>query len=291
MAKRRPAPQITVASAPQVLSPKRFCQTSLVTAGIANHQLVTGAPVQQQVFDTQTLLRNQAAAAAAGIIQPITANHHHHHAALQQQIAAVIANNNKNSLPFLHQQPPQVQIQHTSSGLVHSVTPILTTTASSINNNNNHTILNNNNTPTNNITTSNQNELNIAVSSHNSQSALNHINAQQQGSPIDNSESVTTSNNNNNNNGNNTNDAQQQGGNINTPSNNTNNNNNMDNPMGQMTPIAPLTLSQSMDSVNTNSNEEEVSAAYLFIRNKKKLLSALNLEFNVCVKKTEQNRK
>lgn len=272
MAKRRPAPQITVASAPQVLSPKRFCQTSLVTAGIANHQLVTGAPVQQQVvgaphklpttvFDTQTLLRSQAAAAAAGIIQPITANHHHH-AALQQQIAAVIANNNKNSLPFLHQQPPQVQIQHTSSGLVHSVTPILTTTASPTNNNN-HTILNNNNnnnnTTTNNIT-STQNELNIAVSSHNnSQSTLNHINAQQ-GSPIDNSES----NSNNNNNNQQTNDApQQQGANINTPTNNNNNNNNMDNPMGQMTPIAPLTLSQSMDSVNTNSNEEEVSKVLL----------------------------
>lgn len=250
MAKRRPAPQITVASAPQVLSPKRFCQTSLVTAGIANHQLVTGAPVQQQVFDTQTLLRSQAAAAAAGIIQPITANHHHHHhAALQQQIAAVIANNNKNSLPFLHQQPPQVQLQHTSNALVHSVTPILTTTASSINNN--HTILNNNN----NNTTSNQNELNIAVSSNISQSTQNHINAQQQGSPIDNAESVTNSNNNINN------DAQQQGGNLNTPSNNSNNNN-MDNPMGQMTPIAPLTLSQSMDSVNTNSNEEEVSVTY-----------------------------
>nr|XP_029718552.1 protein couch potato-like [Aedes albopictus] len=32
----------------------------------------------------------------------------------------------------------------------------------------------------------------------------------------------------------------------------------MDNSMGQMTPMAPLALSQSMDSVNTASNEEEV---------------------------------
>ncbi|GAB0094819.1 hypothetical protein DMENIID0001_101450 [Sergentomyia squamirostris] len=31
----------------------------------------------------------------------------------------------------------------------------------------------------------------------------------------------------------------------------------MDNPMGQMAPMAPLALSQSMDSVNTASNEEE----------------------------------
>lgn len=34
----------------------------------------------------------------------------------------------------------------------------------------------------------------------------------------------------------------------------------MDNSIGQMTPMAPLALSQSMDSVNTASNEEEVSS-------------------------------
>lgn len=38
---------------------------------------------------------------------------------------------------------------------------------------------------------------------------------------------------------------------------------NMDNQMGQMGPMAPMALSQSMDSVNTASNEEEVS---LFFR-------------------------
>ncbi|XP_063704069.1 protein couch potato, partial [Culicoides brevitarsis] len=229
VAKRRPAPQITVASAPQVLSPKRFCQTSLVTTGITNHQIIAGTPVQQQVFDTQNLLRNQA---TAGLIQSIPANHHQHHAALQQLIA-----NNKSSLPFLHQQPTQIQLQHTTSNLVQPVTQILTTTASSINN---HTILNNNNT------TSNQNELTIAVSSSNPQSNLNYGNNKKQGSSTENLDSANSNN-------------------INTDihSQTANPSNNMDNPMGQIAPIAPITLSQSMDSVNTNSNEEEVRTLFV----------------------------
>ncbi|XP_055699003.1 protein couch potato [Phlebotomus papatasi] len=37
----------------------------------------------------------------------------------------------------------------------------------------------------------------------------------------------------------------------------------MENPMGQMAPMAPLALSQSMDSVNTASNEEEVRTLFV----------------------------
>lgn len=37
----------------------------------------------------------------------------------------------------------------------------------------------------------------------------------------------------------------------------------MDSSMGQMTPMAPLALSQSMDSVNTASNEEEVRTLFV----------------------------
>lgn len=40
---------------------------------------------------------------------------------------------------------------------------------------------------------------------------------------------------------------------------------NMDNQMGQMGPMAPMALSQSMDSVNTASNEEEVSFFFFLI--------------------------
>ncbi|XP_058455094.1 uncharacterized protein LOC131432682 [Malaya genurostris] len=43
----------------------------------------------------------------------------------------------------------------------------------------------------------------------------------------------------------------------------TGNNVKMDNSMGQMTPMAPLALSQSMDSVNTASNEEEVRTLFV----------------------------
>lgn len=38
----------------------------------------------------------------------------------------------------------------------------------------------------------------------------------------------------------------------------------MDNSMGQIVPMTSLALSQSMDSVNTATNEEEVSVLYLY---------------------------
>ncbi|XP_055643828.1 protein couch potato [Toxorhynchites rutilus septentrionalis] len=48
-----------------------------------------------------------------------------------------------------------------------------------------------------------------------------------------------------------------------TQSSLTGNNTKMDNSMGQMPPMAPLALSQSMDSVNTASNEEEVRTLFV----------------------------
>lgn len=202
MVKRRPAPQITVASAPQVLSPKRLCTNSLAGAGATipalGSCLVPAHPPAS------------AAAAAAALL--------HHHNQLQQQ-----------QQQQQHQQQQQQQFQQHHQLLVDSANAAAAAAAA------------------------------VAVSQAHQQQ-----HHQQQQQPMFTSPIVAQSNP--------AVSTQSINGSLSGVVNSVNNNhqnslvgapgsqvNKMDTSMGQMTPMAPLALSQSMDSVNTASNEEEVS--------------------------------
>lgn len=205
MVKRRPAPQITVASAPQVLSPKRLCTTPLAggaTIPALGTCLVSAHPPASAA----------AAAAAAALLQ-------HHH----QQAQAVQHHQFQQQQQQQHQQQQQARLQQqllestagTVPTSVHQQQLVSVPLAISTN------------SPQPMFTSPIVAQSNQAVSTQSINGSLN----------------VNAANNNHN---------------LGQTQNSLGGATKMDNSMGQMTPMAPLALSQSMDSVNTASNEEEV---------------------------------
>lgn len=188
MVKRRPAPQITVASAPQVLSPKRLCTTPLAGAATIpalGNCLVPAHPPASAA----------AAAAAAALLQ--------HHQFQQSQ-----------HLHHQHQQlveSAQQQHQQAISAASHSQQqqPMFTSPIVA------------------------QSNPAVSTQSINGSLGVNAANNNLSGLGQNQNSLVAGSN------------AK------------------MDTSMGQMTPMAPLALSQSMDSVNTASNEEEVRTLFV----------------------------
>lgn len=205
MVKRRPAPQITVASAPQVLSPKRLCTTPLAggaTIPALGTCLVSAHPPASAA----------AAAAAAALLQ-----HHHqqaqavqHHQFQQQQqqqqarLQQQLLESTAGTVPTSVHQQQLVSVPLAIS--TNSPQPMFTSPI---------------------VAQSNQ-----AVSTQSINGSLN----------------VNAANNNHN---------------LGQTQNSLGGATKMDNSMGQMTPMAPLALSQSMDSVNTASNEEEVRTLFV----------------------------
>lgn len=205
--KRRPAPQITVASAPQVLSPKRLCTTPLAggaTIPALGSCLVSAHPPASAA----------AAAAAAALLQ------HHQVQAAQHQYQ-------------------QQQHQHQQARLQSQHHQLLEATGG-------------------NIPTSVQQQqlvsLPLAITT-NSQQPMFTSPIVAQSNPAVSTQSINGSLNVN---------AVNNNHNLGQTQNSLGNTGKMDNSMGQMTPMAPLALSQSMDSVNTASNEEEVSFTIVF---------------------------
>lgn len=210
MVKRRPAPQITVASAPQVLSPKRLCTTPLAggaTIPALGSCLVSAHPPASAA----------AAAAAAALLQ------HHQVQAAQHQF---------------HQQ----QQQHQQARLQSQHHQLLESTGG-------------------NVPTSVQQQqlvsLPLAITTNSQQPMFTSpivaqsnpaVSTQSVHQSINGSLNVNAVNNNHN---------------LGQTQNSLGNTTKMDNSMGQMTPMAPLALSQSMDSVNTASNEEEVRTLFV----------------------------
>lgn len=205
--KRRPAPQITVASAPQVLSPKRLCTTPLAggaTIPALGTCLVSAHPPASAA----------AAAAAAALLQHHQAQAAQHHQFQQQQQQQ-------------QQQQARLQNQHhqqllESTGGTGVPTSVhqqqLVSVPLAISTNSSQPM----------FTSPIVAQSNPAVSTQSINGSLN----------------VNAANNNHN---------------LGQTQNSLGSAAKMDNSMGQMTPMAPLALSQSMDSVNTASNEEEVS--------------------------------
>lgn len=273
MAKRRPAPQITVASAPsQVLSPKRL--------RTANTLLTTPAAVQQTpgvvpVLTAANILNNNYLLAASQQQAALTAALHHqqhqqhlqaHHPhpfhqaapilqALQVPIAAkspslakiksIITSSPTATIPtqlsfVTSSQHQPIQQQKTINSSAVSNNLIISAAAAA---QQQRLVVQK---PTTQVITSsstltnNNNTINTTLS--NTTAALNQASGT---SAVIQARSETTTPNNN------------------SSNNISNTNNNMDNPVGQLVPMTSNPLSQSMDSVNTASNEEEVRTLFV----------------------------
>lgn len=215
MVKRRPAPQITVASAPQVLSPKRLCTTPLAggaTIPALGTCLVSAHPPASAA----------AAAAAAALLQHHQAQAAQHHQFQQQQ----------------QQQQQQHQQQQQQARLQNQHHQLLESTGVTV--------------PTS-VHQQQLVSLPLAISSNSPQPMFTspivaQSNPAVSTQSINGSLNVNAANNNHN---------------LGQTQNSLGSATKMDNSMGQMTPMAPLALSQSMDSVNTASNEEEVRTLFV----------------------------
>lgn len=209
--KRRPAPQITVASAPQVLSPKRLCTTPLAggaTIPALGTCLVSAHPPASAA----------AAAAAAALLQ------HHHH-----QQAQAVQHHQFQQQQQQHQQQQQQQQARLQQQLLESVPTSVHQQQQQLVS---VPLAISSNSPQPMFTSPIVAQSNQAVSTQSINGSLN----------------VNAANNNHN---------------LGQTQNSLGGATKMDNSMGQMTPMAPLALSQSMDSVNTASNEEEVRTLFV----------------------------
>lgn len=216
MVKRRPAPQITVASAPQVLSPKRLCTNSLAGAG------ATIPALGSCLVPAHPPASAAAAAAAAALLQ------HHNHLQQQQQQQQQQAQQ--------HQQQQQHQFQQHHQLLVDSANAAAAAAAVAAVSQAHQQHQQQQQQPM--FTSPIVAQSNPAVSTQSINGSLS---------------GVVNSANNNHSLGQNQNSLVGAGSQVNK----------MDSSMGQMTPMAPLALSQSMDSVNTASNEEEVRTLFV----------------------------
>ncbi|XP_052891681.1 protein couch potato [Anopheles moucheti] len=238
--KRRPAPQITVASGPQVLSPKRLRTTAL--PGVAAAAL----PALGNCLVPAHPSAAAAAAAAAALLQHQIHQHHHQQQQQQQQqhLQQLHHQQSISTDVQTQQAQQQQQVQQVQQSISPQPNPVSVSVASALAG---QSPLGTN--PTSSTGTPAVGvgqppmfsspvvaQSNAVVSSPSLNGALN-VNA------------VNAANNNHTGLGQ---TGQSATGNL-----------KMDSSMGQMTPMAPLALSQSMDSVNTASNEEEVRTLFV----------------------------
>ncbi|XP_070503249.1 protein couch potato [Chironomus tepperi] len=267
VAKRRPAPQITVASAPtQVLSPKRLRPASNpLTLTPANPTVVSTLPpvISSHILNNNYLLASQSAAAAAAVANfqhphhPLAPFHHHHHH--HPQASPILQNL---PLPLAAKSPALTQINSiittsTPTGTIPTQIPNYIATAQhqqqqikSINtsssfNPSQATLATQQQNKSAIITASTQGLVQNNCNNNNNTTSASNISVASNNNSVASSATTSTITSS-----------------VTTP--NTTTNNNMD-PVGQMgqNPMQSHPLSQSMDSVNTASNEEEVRTLFV----------------------------
>uniref|UniRef100_A0A182JQY8 Uncharacterized protein n=1 Tax=Anopheles christyi TaxID=43041 RepID=A0A182JQY8_9DIPT len=222
--KRRPAPQITVASGPQVLSPKRLRTTAL--PGVAAAAL----PALGNCLVPAHPSAAAAAAAAAALLQHQIQQHHHQQQQQQQQ--------QQQHLQQLHHQQSisaEAQVQQVQQSISPQPNQVPVSVSSAL---------------------TSQSPLGTNPVSSTGSAAVGVGQPPMFSSPVV-AQSNTVVSNPSMNGALNVNAANNNHTGIGQTGQSTTGNLKMDSSMGQMTPMAPLALSQSMDSVNTASNEEE----------------------------------